>query len=364
MAEISLLRLRIEKVSRIKIALPVNKNHYNQITTSLLKEHLPQAIIIASLALIISFLLILPISCLVIVLIMFFVGCWLSSRMDAPYQFSLLLNKKLEYAVIGHRCELRGLHNKNSEIQDSIEYVRIIQQNLLPSDSEMKRLLSDYLLISEPRDIIGGDFYWLRNHRGNLLLLLGDCTGHGLSGALMTTAINAMLNYIVDEQNIYDPALILSELDHLVKQYFCKEKQDKATHYGLDAGILYIEWGKKVLFSGAGIPLIVADAAVYEIKGQHNTIDCLNRKKSQNHAENLEIPYKHGIALYMPTDGMIEQPGGEKCLPYGKRRLMAAIEAVQHLEMKQQSEHILRSFKEYAASEMQRDDITLLGLRL
>lgn len=300
-------------------------------------------------------------ACLIIILIMVAIFYWLSKRIANPYKRALLMNEELDRKVKERTLELQ---EKNTKIQDSIEYAKMIQQTILPSEAEMKNIMKDYFVISEPRDTVGGDFYWIRGIDKDFVLIVGDCTGHGVPGALMTTAVNAMLNHIVDELKIYHPAAILNELDRLIKQSFRPDNQGEEVQYGLDAGILYVRPHHLILFSGAGISLFVAhDNGIHEIKGNRSTIDCTDRYRDDRF-EDYTLSYQQGTALFMATDGISDQPGGEKHLPYGKKRLITSIESVLHLEMKQQADIIQQSFREYATDESLRDDITLLGFRL
>lgn len=301
------------------------------------------------------------VSCFIIILTMVFIFYWLSKRIANPYKRALLLNEELEKKVDERTRELQ---EKNTKIQDSIEYAKMIQQTILPSESEMKRIMKDYFVIYQPRDTVGGDFYWLREYDDGFLLIVGDCTGHGVPGALMTTAVSAMLNHIVDELEIHDPAAILTELYRLINHSFQNDDQEDDVQYGLDAGVLYVSQDRRILFAGAGMSIFIANEnAVSIVKGKSGTIDCLKRRRAK-HFENNAIVYQAGMILFMTTDGITDQPGGEKQLPYGKRQLMASIKLSLHLEMAQQAQYILDSFQKYSAEELRRDDITLLGLRL
>ena len=45
---------------------------------------------------------------------------------------------------------------------------------------------ADHFLIWEPRDIVGGDFFWFQPINDGYAVMVGDCTGHGVPGAFMT----------------------------------------------------------------------------------------------------------------------------------------------------------------------------------
>lgn len=300
-------------------------------------------------------------SCFLIILIVGIIFYLISNKIADPYKRAMILNQELEKKVDERTKELQ---EKNIKIQDSIEYAKMIQETILPSHSEMNITLKDYFIISKPRDIVGGDFYWMKTYKDHFLLLVGDCTGHGVPGALMTTAVTAMLNHIVDEINNDNPAIILQELDRLVKQSFRGESTDQNIEYGLDAGILYVSKEKEILFSGAKISAIIADEnGIREVKTRTKTINC-KKSNIEMSFKNYEIKYNPGAAIYMATDGVTDQVGGEKNLPYGKKKLMASIEKAKSFKMNEQVDIIMHSFQNYYGDEMLRDDITILGFRL
>jgi serine phosphatase RsbU (regulator of sigma subunit) len=300
-------------------------------------------------------------SCLLIILIMILIFYLISKKIANPYKRALILNQELEKKVAERTKELQ---EKNIKIQDSIEYAKMIQQTILPSDSEMNDVLKNYFVIFRPRDIVGGDFYWMKTYKDHFLIVVGDCTGHGVPGALMTTSVISMLNHIADELNNDNPAIILQELDRLVKQSFRGDSANENIEYGLDAGILCVSQEKKILFSGAATSAIIsAKSGIHEIKPITRTINCKKSTKEMCF-KNYEIKYSPGTAIYMATDGITDQVGGEKHLPYGKKRLKESIENVKKFNMKEQADIIIHSFENYCGNEMLRDDITILGFKL
>ncbi|MDY0150905.1 MAG: hypothetical protein RBS43_01375 [Candidatus Cloacimonas sp.] len=75
----------------------------------------------------------------------------------------------------------------------SIAYALLIQKSILPQENQLRRLFKDYFLIWQPRDTVGGDFYWLNelSDGTSLLFAVIDCTGHGVPGALVSMTVNA-----------------------------------------------------------------------------------------------------------------------------------------------------------------------------
>lgn len=301
------------------------------------------------------------ISCSIIIMLMVLTFYLLSNQIANPYKRSLQLNQELEKIVSERTKELQ---EKNLKIQDSLDYAEMIQHTILPLADEMKQSVRDYFAVYEPRDTVGGDFYWLRTYQEGSLLVIGDCTGHGVPGALMTTAVNAMLDHIVDEMCRDDPARVLKELDRLMKQAFRKVSGEEMITDGLDAAVFYITKSKKIIYSGANIPVYICDGKdVVEIRGSHDTIECNNSKKEKRF-ENFDINFDENNIIYVATDGFKDQLGGAKRLPFGKKRLKALLKEVSGFEMREQKDIIINTLMNYKAEESRCDDITMLGFKL
>lgn len=281
-----------------------------------------------------------------------------ANRIANPYKAALKLNEELE-RMVDERT--RELVDKTTKLQDSIDYAKLIQQTILPSPANLDAVTDDYFVVFEPRDTVGGDFYWMRTLESGSLFVVGDCTGHGVPGALMTTAVNALLNNII-EQECDSPARLLTKLEQLLHQTFHNSRE--TIEAGLEIGVLFISHNKEILYSGAGMSLLVLEGnKVKEIRPSCHAIDSgiLKREKT---FDNTPVAYAKGIRLYLFTDGFTEQPGGDKHLPFGKNRLISALAASRHLEMGAQGLRILESYNEYTGRQLRRDDVTALGIKL
>ena len=68
-------------------------------------------------------------------------------------------------------------------------------------------------MIYKPQGIIGGDLYWV-GQKGNLkYFAVGDCTGHGISGAMLSVLALSFLNYIISLKTTLLPTSL--SLKHL-----------------------------------------------------------------------------------------------------------------------------------------------------
>ena len=298
---------------------------------------------------------------IVILLFMLLIFYFLARQIANPYKRSLELNQQLEDAVRERTWELQ---EKNRKIRDSMEYAQLIQQTILPLDEDFQKAFSDHFILFEPRDIVGGDFYWLRGYDSGTLLIVGDCTGHGVPGALMSTAVTAMLSHIADEISHTDPAKMLTELDDMFKKSFFRTPVDE--HFisvGLEAAVIFIDRQNTLFFAGANMSLYRFDGTeVLEIKGDKRSVQ--GNEGNQRPFTRQSIKSGEQDRFYLATDGCRDQPGGEKKLPYGRKKLMQLLQKTAELPMAEQKKEIMQALADHAAGERRRDDLTLLGFRL
>lgn len=295
---------------------------------------------------------------IVITLLMITLVFYLVSRQIAdPLKRAVRLAEKMEEQVQERTQELA---EQNEKIMDSIAYARILQESILPTEKEMTSVLGQHFIWWQPRDLVGGDFYWVKqlpNHRK--LIAIIDCTGHGVPGAFMTMAANAALKHILEHNNA-DPASILSNLNVYMKQILHRNNQSRITDDGLDMALCIIENDETIVFAGAKLSLYIkSDGDIQVLKGDNKSI---GYKASPDDLVFTNYYYQRndGDCFYLTTDGYVDQNGGDKDYPIGKRRFIEAILQASG-PIAAQGPYFAAIFSNYREAEPQRDDITLLG---
>lgn len=270
--------------------------------------------------------------------------------------------KNLETRVLERTDELsaanRLLEKSQQKITDSIGYARMIQTAILPSGETMERCLGEHCIMYRPKDMVGGDFYYLREFSGHFLLAVIDCTGHGIPGAFMTMTVNSVLNHVVDVLCCDNPARILSELNLVMRTTLHMRDVDA----GLDIALCMIERNRKQLvYAGAGLNLYMTSAeGVREIRGNHQRIGYKGSKLDYMYT-NHELDLSAGTCCYLTTDGLLDEPGGDKGYGFGSERFKAMLAEHANIAMNVRIQAFDRVLREYRGKQSQRDDITLLG---
>ena|GEM_PF-7044124 len=260
---------------------------------------------------------------------------------------------------------LRKLEYANEQIVESLQYARKIQMAILPPLGEVSEYTHDHFIIWNPKDLIGGDIYWLAGDENGFLIAVIDCTGHSVPGAIMTMIAGTTLSRVASELGPSDPARILERMDRLVRQTLSQNREETESNDGLDIGLCYVRKDGMVVFSGAHLSLFVLDASgAREIKASKQSIGYKSLVNKQASFVNQEVRVEPGMNFYMFTDGIRDQIGGEKGIPFGKNRLLQILGSVRELTMAEQRQAVLEAFENYRHNEAQRDDITVFGFRL
>ncbi|MCK5538667.1 MAG: SpoIIE family protein phosphatase, partial [Bacteroidales bacterium] len=110
------------------------------------------------------------------------------------------------------------ISKKNEQISSGIRYAKNIQIATLLPIEYLKKAFPTFILY-KAKDIVSGDFYWhaIKNDKTTGAKLyfsaVVDCTGHGVPGAFMSLIGVRLLNEILFEKGIEDPAKILERLN-------------------------------------------------------------------------------------------------------------------------------------------------------
>lgn len=287
----------------------------------------------------------------------------LSQRNKKLWDMSLAIEKDKErIQMLKNQIEAKHL-----EVTDSIRYARGIQNALLPREDILKSMLSDYFLLWKPRDIVSGDFYWMKKQGDLLLFAICDCTGHGVPGAFMSMLGMAFLNDITaDADNNIKPSDILEQLRRKViislKQSAAGTLEPKD---GIDMALCILDTKTLTLkFAGANNPMyIVSNGALTEYKGVKNPIGFYPKEKQ---FETTEIPVKKGDYIYMFSDGFPDQFNAKtnKKVTYGRFKNLLVEINNETSDPEIQKKRLDDFFESWRNGFVQMDDVLIGGFRI
>jgi serine phosphatase RsbU (regulator of sigma subunit)/putative methionine-R-sulfoxide reductase with GAF domain len=281
-------------------------------------------------------------------------------------------SNKLKLQKEGLEHSKKALEHIHRHTQESIEYASLIQGALIPENQVFKKYFSSHLIIWQQKDIVGGDIYLFEELRDKdeCLLMVIDCTGHGVPGAFVTMLVKAIERQVIakinNDKNIdVSPAWILSYFNKTMKKLLKQENEDSVSNAGFDGGVIYYNKRENILkFSGAETPLFyIVDEELATIKGDRHSI---GYKKSNADFEFKEhtIDLKEGMQFYITTDGYLDQNGGEKDFPFSKKRFSKLIQEHHQMNFSDQKKILLDTLERYQGDGDRNDDITLVGFKI
>ncbi len=258
------------------------------------------------------------------------------------------------------------VETQKEEILDSIKYARQLQDNTLPSLQPLANNFQDHFVLYLPKDIVSGDFYWVGEPQNStypwVLFGVGDCTGHGVPGALLTMMAQNYFQTSLRDKSVTNIGETLTFIDDWFKSLISKEGSSGHNH-GMDAALCaYNLENGELHFAGARNPLIVVrDGEMHIYKGDKRGIG-----ETHHHGVFTDqiIPINKGDSIYMFSDGFVDQFGGAKGKKLKLKAFRELILANHHLPMQEQWEAYLNFYNEWKGSLEQIDDVCVLGVRV
>jgi serine phosphatase RsbU (regulator of sigma subunit) len=270
------------------------------------------------------------------------------------------VNDQLDQTIKEVNQKNEIIEARNQDIMDSILYARRIQRAILPEEQKFKASFSDYFIYYRPKDIVSGDFYWLVEEPGRVAIAVVDCTGHGVPGAFMSLMGYNTLNRVFQEMKEWDPAYALERLDSIVRKDL---KQDSGgTNDGMELMLCIVNQKEQAIsIASANRPaLLVKDNEIIEIKGDKKPI---GGSLSPHKPFSLQrFPIKKGMRLYMFSDGITDQFGGDSRRKFTPKRLKELVLEIQPLTMEKQYSLFEQRMNQWKGNIEQLDDMILIAL--
>ena len=264
----------------------------------------------------------------------------------------------------------RIIKSKNRNIENSIRYAQTIQEAILPAKWRLDKHLDTFLLY-RPKDIVSGDFYWLsslaNSEQGDIsYIAVVDCTGHGVPGAFMSIIGASFLNEIINMEQVTDLSVILDTLDTRIRT-FLKQSQGRNDD-GMDICLCKIEKHQgqtKITYSGAKRPLIVWDQSARKlnyIKGTNRAVGG-GKQITKRDFETHEITLTPGSMVYLTSDGYTDQCNPNRT-KFGTPQLLNVLGSIADKPLSEQDIAVTKILDDYQQTEDQRDDITIVGVKI
>ncbi|NOZ48332.1 MAG: SpoIIE family protein phosphatase [Chlorobi bacterium] len=275
--------------------------------------------------------------------------------------------KEIQSHLIKIEQQKNELNEKNVQITDSINYASRIQRTLLPKEARFKEFLSDYFIFFKPRDIVSGDFYWVRKISEKIILVAADCTGHGVPGAFMSMLGISYLKEISDKMlrdtEDISPGILLDNLRNMIKTNLHQTNDENSTKDGMDIAVSIIDLKKNILqFSGANNPLfLIRNNELIKYKGTPNPVGIYLEEIP---FRDITIELQNSDIFYMFSDGFADQFGGERNKKFGSKKFKELLLSIHKKPLSEQKKLLNVTFENWKSGYSQVDDVLVVGFSI
>ena len=312
---------------------------------------------------------------------------WMSNFAYAFYLIALifLIQSIINYRIRHYKKAYRILEDKandkkkieaqreqlskiNQSLTDSIYYAKRIQESILPSESEIRKILPESFVYYRPKDLVSGDFYWKYQINDKIFVAAVDCTGHGVPGAFMSIVAYDILKSILSSNIDFCPAEILDRLNKEVNDTFQKgsrigNEQLLMVDDGMDIALCVIDKKeKKLSFAGANNPLyLVRNNEIFVYNGDRLAIGYKGDKEI--HFSRHDIKLEEDDVFYIFSDGYADQFGGSDGKKFKYRRFRHLLLNIHKLPAEDQKAILHQKLEEWMGPHEQVDDIIIMGVQ-
>gem|GEM_PF-717543 len=306
-----------------------------------------------------------------------------------PFQSAELLSRVSVHIGLKRSKEKQAvlyeeLNQKTTDLLESIESAKLLQRAVLPTELELFHAFSEHYVVNRPVSGIGGDFYWLhRFNEDKIALCVGDSTGHGIPGALMSMFGIAQLHAVAAELKTDSPSKILYELRNRIIVQLHQSEENVSN--SIDMAMVVIDTKQQtIVYSTADLPFIILTSAdishlvgvtprsrSIENKKRNDVLYYIDQQTSTAGYDDFEteytdtvVPYNPGDSIVLFSDGFKDQFGGPQSQKFSKTRFIELINNVSILPMEMQGFLLEKDLDAWMNGADQTDDITVIGVEL
>ena len=264
-------------------------------------------------------------------------------------------------SLINARTE--ELVRTRDEIDSSIRYAARLQNALLP-----KQYPGDisFKVHWRPRDLVGGDIYFIHSLPDRVYIAVVDCTGHGVPGAFLSIIARSVLERAIDEREIQNAGDYLTKAHGLVMETLSQQdSSNEKIDEGFDGGVcIYHRKERRLEFAGAKSSLFwVNDKGAEEIKGDRKSVG--SSRSGGSFQFNTHVVEKPKGAFVMLTDGITDVMSAEdRPIAFGRRRVLRTLQNSPQTTPEGLVSNIMTNVDLYRGGAPYRDDLTLLAFSI
>jgi serine phosphatase RsbU (regulator of sigma subunit) len=261
-----------------------------------------------------------------------------------------------------------AIKKQKDEILDSITYAKKIQAAMMPPEQYFHEILNDVFILFKPRDIVSGDFFWIKQVNQYTILAAADCTGHGVPGAFMSLLGINFLDEIVQRREITEANQVLNELRKQVRNSLRQHGQAEESKDGIDMALCVIDEKNNTLqYSGANNPMYLIKSIngcpeLTEFKADRMPLGYYQGRFKT--FKNQDIQLEDGDVFYLFSDGFMDQKGGKDNKKFMSRKFKDLLIKIHQEPLQEQKKFLDKTITDWMGDNPQIDDILVIGVRV
>lgn len=263
----------------------------------------------------------------------------------------------IELDITEEKRRIQEMERQLEDIRNAQQYASRIFRRFLPSPEGLSAYFKEAQIWNAPLQGIGGDFYFFAPQRNQVIVALGDSTGHGAAAALISAYALTSLWRSTRTPVEHLPSLYQDLLEGVI----LSAESDKH-HEGFELAILrYDPTQQRLEYIGAKRPLwVFRNGQLHEVRGMRSDI---NPSNIHMRPELQVMRLQPGDRLYLFSDGLTDQLNHEG-KKFSAQRLRNFLQVNQYLPLSEQVALLQQAHEQWRGGVPQTDDILLLALQV
>ena len=256
------------------------------------------------------------------------------------------------------------LKQRDSEISSNLDYAREIQLGCM-SNNLMDNNLKMFVL-DRPKVVVGGDFYISQTKGDATYVVVGDCTGHGISGGFLSVLGIKSVYAAIEKYGT------LPEMASFINNEFCEIVSSAENLKGESLCLSMVRiCGNEVRFLGSKQKMwIVSDykgdcstarplACKPEVHEYKSANAIMGSAVNEEFAEEI-LNVKSGDVVFLSSDGYPDQFGADGKLKYSRFR--ALLQECSQMAPDKAKEFLSAKLDLWRGDLEQTDDVMVVGM--
>lgn len=270
------------------------------------------------------------------------------------------MRKRLHEVRVQLEVTNTALEEQRTSTQHGLRYARQIQQALLPDLGTAGHLVSESKVFDRSLETVGGDSFWCGGHGDHHFIVILDCTGHGMPGAMLSMLLHGILNQLVYKDHETSASELIRHTQQTLDRMLHRERSGSKD--GAEMAVLHFNEGNgTVTFCGLGCSLIHTHQEQAEVlRGQRALPSMM---QGWNGLVDAPLKLDETSRLHLFTDGIVDQFDPEQRVKFSLKRLVSMLKQQANKPMEEATSAIQHGLHEWRGNADQVDDMLLIALK-